>query len=63
MLLTQESIDVINKKIRDLNKSKKDTEYKVEQMIRIKDEYRFQLNELLDDLFAYLDLTQSKINN
>jgi len=52
-------VEQIKKGIREINKLRSIDE-KVEKMIEMKDEIRSQVNEELDDLFAYLDLSNKR---
>lgn len=58
-MLSAESVEQIKKGIREINKLRSIDE-KVEKMIEMKDEIRSQVNEELDDLFAYLDLSNKR---
>lgn len=58
-MLSKECVEQIKKAIRELNHLKEKSQ-KIDQMIEVKDKIRFQINEELDDLFAYVDLSEKR---
>lgn len=60
-MLAKEIIEEVNSKTKEINKLK-DIDIRIAEMIKIKNNIRYQINDELDELFSKINIKRTKIN-